>query len=306
MRVFVFEEGYLQPDYITLEKNGVNGLSELPKGRDEVLSVGALVPEIIEKPVITNSLQRRVWDTVLHHFGNVVLCWLFPYYRTHRPYCIGHELRGWLPRYLARKKRSHEAFSLQNVIIGSGKSFYLFPLQLNSDFQIRCNSPYESVLESIEEVIRSFAAATHSEIQLIIKNHPLDNGLIDYRSEVENLAQIYGVSERVFFLDGGDGGFLMEKSLAVVVINSTMGLKALQLGIPVFCLGTAIFSFPGLAIGPEEMELDLFWHEKKRADPEVLAAFMKILHSKALVRGNYYTSEGIQVAVAGVLKRLDV
>ena len=34
IRVWAYEEGYLRPDYITMEQGGVNGLSSLPNTRE--------------------------------------------------------------------------------------------------------------------------------------------------------------------------------------------------------------------------------------------------------------------------------
>ena len=56
--------------------------------------------------------------------------------------------------------------------------YFLFPLQLDSDFQIRVHTPFGGMLAAIEHVIDAFAADASRETKLGIKNHPLDNGMI--------------------------------------------------------------------------------------------------------------------------------
>ena len=36
IRIWAYEEGYLRPDYITMEQGGVNGLSSLPHTREDM------------------------------------------------------------------------------------------------------------------------------------------------------------------------------------------------------------------------------------------------------------------------------
>ncbi len=112
---------------------------------------------IAEQQPIPNSLKIRVHDAIRHHVGNTVLFGLFPRYRTHRPYPIVWELKGWLPRYLTRKTRKAESLARQDELLASGRPFFLFPLQLDADTQIRLYSSFSGILESIVYVMASFA-----------------------------------------------------------------------------------------------------------------------------------------------------
>ena len=44
--VYVFEEGYIRPNYITLEKNGVNSFSEILKNRSDENKLNELKSEV--------------------------------------------------------------------------------------------------------------------------------------------------------------------------------------------------------------------------------------------------------------------
>jgi capsular polysaccharide export protein len=304
VRVHVFEEGYLQPGFITCERDGVNALSPLPRHADEVRRIAASLPRAGDLPDIPNSLRTRVMDTVRHHVGNVLFWGLFPFYRTHRPYVIGRELVGWIPRYLTRRKRGERAAAAQQRILDDPRPYFLYPLQLNADFQMRLNSNFRDVPDAVGHVLASFAGSAPGDVRLVIKNHPLDNGLIDYARVVADAVSTLGLDGRVEYLDGGDGKRLMAGCRGMVLVNSTMGLEGLLAGKPVYCLGEAIYAFPGLAGSPAERPLAEFWQAPVPADPELLDNFVRVLLRDALIPGNYYTDEGIAAAVQGVLARL--
>ncbi|MBG0791256.1 MAG: capsular biosynthesis protein [Desulfovibrionaceae bacterium] len=304
VRVWVFEEGYLQPGYITFEPDGVNTRSTLPRNAEAVRRAAAGLGPVPDLPAIPNSLRIRVMDTVRHHVGNVLLWSVFPFYRTHRPYVIGRELVGWLPRYLGRKRRAEAAAETQRRLLADPAPFFLYPLQLNSDFQIRLNSDFADVPDAIRNVLASFARNAPAGTMLVVKNHPLDNGLIPYGEVVAEAAERLGLGDRVVYLDGGDGGLLMDRCRGMVVVNSTMGLEGLLAGRPVYCLGRSVYGFPGLAATLDELPLEEFWNNPVQADCELLELFVRVLSHRALVRGNYYTDEGIAAVIEGVCKRL--
>ena len=58
--------------------------------------------------------------------------------------------------------------------------YFLFPLQLDADSQVRRYSPYSGMKEAIACVLTSFARSAPADTHILIRNHPLDNGLIDY------------------------------------------------------------------------------------------------------------------------------
>ncbi|SOB60061.1 conserved protein of unknown function [Pseudodesulfovibrio profundus] len=304
VRVYVFEEGYLQPDCITFEENGVNAASRIPRTAEGIRELGEKLPPLPRLPVVGNSLKRRVLDTVLHHVGNTVLWCVFPFYRTHRPYIIGRELMGWIPRYYRRVERATKAVAKQEALLSDGTPFFLYPLQLDSDFQMRLNSSFTDVPDAIRNVMASFAAGAPSEAKLVIKNHPLDNGMIPYEKHIESWIGLLGLEDRVVYLDGGDGKLLMDSCEGVVVVNSTMGLEAMIAGRPVYCLGQAVYAMPGLAVTTQDCLLDDFWKSPIHADEGLVNTFLKVLSHGALVRGNFYTDEGISVAIEGVMSRL--
>ena len=82
--------------------------------------------------------------------------------------------------------------------------------------------------EAIACVLTSFARSAPADTHLIIRNHSLDNGLIDYAGFIASFAAACGISDRVHFIEGGKAHQMMDKSLGVVVLNSTIGISALR------------------------------------------------------------------------------
>jgi capsular polysaccharide export protein len=304
--VHVLEEGYLRPSYITMERGGVNSNSTLPATptavRARAASLSPIPPRVCR---IANPMPTRVFATVKQHLGNGLLFPFFPRYRTHRPYCILRELTGWLPRYFRRVERRRQADAVMERILAQDTPYFLFPLQLDADMQVRSYSHF-GVVDSIMRVVSSFAAASPPDYRLLVKNHPLDNGLIDLRAFLDNFARAAGVRERIDYLDGGLGRRIMDhpQCRGVVLVNSTIGMEALTLDLPVFCLGKAPYAMPGLAVTPQEMPLDAFWKAPRPVDTSLLADFIQVLHADALVPGNFYTDAGIAAAISGILRRL--
>jgi capsular polysaccharide export protein len=80
-----------------------------------------------------------------------------------------------------------------------------------------------------------------------------------------------GISDRVHHLIEGDTPLLAQNARGVVVINSTVGLQALERGAPVKVLGAALYNRPGLT---EQGSLDGFWNSTKAADSKVVEHFL--------------------------------
>ena len=304
LRIWAYEEGYLRPDYITMESGGVNGLSSLPKTRDAMAALAATCPKPASPRKLGNPQVYKTWMAIGHYAGTIFMWPFFRHFQTHRPQSASHEVWGWFLRVLSRSRRKKRSAKELKAAYRSRAPYFLFPLQLDSDSQVRRYSPYSGMKEAIACVLTSFASAAPRNTHIIIRNHPLDNGLIDYATFIDSFAKACGIRERVHFVEGAKANRMMDKSIGVVVLNSTIGITALRLGKPVYCVGTAIYAMEGLAINSEQMPLDDFWQNKRAPQRDALADFERVLKTHALVNGNFYTPEGIDTAIDGILRRL--
>jgi capsular polysaccharide export protein len=240
--------------------------------------------------------------TLQYYLANLLLTPAFPHHRTHRPYGAGRELVGWLSRLARLPGRTREAGRIEQGVLAGPAPFFFFPLQLDSDTQIRVHSPYVSMPNAIRRVVASFARHAGADALLLVKNHPLDNGLIDYGALLRELAYRYGLGARVRFIDGGDTARLVRAARGVVVVNSTVGMSALHHGRPTIALGTAIYDMPGLTC---QLGLDAFWTRPEPPDARLFQAFRRVVIQETQINGNFYGGRGLALAVAGAAARLE-
>lgn len=304
IRVWAFDEGYLRPHWITMERGGVNGNSTLPHTPEEVRAESRYCAEPPAPESSLNPLARRQLQAVLYAGASILSMPVFPFYRTHRPYGHLRELfSGWIPHILTRRRRlrlSEKALARLNEA-----PFFLFPLQLDSDSQVRRYSPFSGMKEAIAWVMTSFARDAPKDTHLVIRNHPLDSGLIRYDRFIRSFSEACGIADRVLFVESGNGMDMIRKSRAVVLLNSTMGMQALEQGKAVYCVGRAIYAMPGLAQSAETCSLSRFWTAYRSPDAALLRDFEKLLLCRALVNGNFYFDRGLEMAVEGCADRLE-
>lgn len=111
-----------------------------------------------------------------------------------------------------------------------------------------------------------------------------------------------GISDRVHFVEGGKAHKRMDRSLGVVVLNSTMEISAPRQSKPIYCVDTSVYAMPGHSA---EMSLDAFWSHPCGPGATTIADFERVLQTHALDNGNFYTQEGISTAIDGTLQRLN-
>jgi capsular polysaccharide export protein len=293
-RVHVFEEGYLRPFWITIERGGVNAHSQLPRDPAWYIAAHKMLPPLPATAEERTKPAVRAVEDMAFHLANLSAPLLYPRYRTHRPRHPALEYAGWalrLPRVALR--RQSEEQQLSRILAGSAPVFF-FPLQLTGDSQITKHSPFGRVAEATETVIKSFALHAPFDARLIIKNHPLDTGLDRHEKSVRRVARQFGVAERVHFFETGHLPTIVERAQGTVVVNSTVGLTALGHGCPVKTLANPIYSLPGLTF---QGSLDDFWKNPTPANRDLYHTFRDVLLATTQVNGNFFTKRGINLAV---------
>lgn len=300
---YVLEEGYLRPHWITFEWGGMAGNSQLSTLPEWYCEYAQRLPPPAPPEEVGAAMQSRVVNDLLNTAVHYSLYPWYAHYRTHRPYGPAYEYAFWLKRLATRAADRKYAAGVTARLIAQKEKYFVFPLQLDEDTQIRIHSPFGGTVSVIEAVIRSFSLHAPSCTKLLIKNHPLDNGIIDYKKIISEIAARYDVLSRILYIDGGDLKLLKKHALGVVLVNSTSGLAALGSGHPVIALGKAIYDLPGLTF---QGKLDDFWVSDFQADLQILLAFQTVLFHDVLVNGNFYTQRGIELAIANSLPRLEL
>ena len=299
-RLWVLENGYFRPDWITLERNGVNASSQLPRNRE---GYDPPVPELEVSHCVGRILPYHVLNISVYHAVQVLGGWLYPNYRN--PYtvpawlqCVSH-----VQRYFKLAMRSVKEVDT-NVLAARGP-FFIACLQREGDNQLLRYSKLADNTAFIAKVITSFAENAPAHTRLVFKNHPLDPGLVDFRAVVRNLAADRNISSRVDFIDGGNLADMCRASLGMVVNNSSAALSALGFGTPVKVLGQAFFDFEGLS---DQKPLDSFWSAPAPVDKDLFKRFRAHVLSKTQINGNYHEPRAIKRtawSVAATFGRLE-
>jgi capsular polysaccharide export protein len=282
---YTFEEGYVRPHYITMEKFGVNGFSRLPKDPQFYL----MLPDfnILEAKPNEFRFYKKALSCFLHYLSLELLSLKFPHYqfyknyRPYLPYLFGL-LRGVI-RKQVYKITEKPIFSLLTNELR--KKYFLVPLQVYNDSQVILHSKYNSIKEFIEEVLESFAKNALKEHFIVFKHHPVDRGFVCYKSFIENLGKKLDIRDRVFYVHDLHLPTLIKGSLGVVVVNSTVGLQSLYHNIPVKVMGKAIYDIPGLTF---QGSLDDFWKNPGEVDRTLFKKFYGYVIKTTQLNGSFW------------------
>jgi capsule polysaccharide modification protein KpsS len=244
VEVFVFEEGYLRPDFVTLERGGVNGNSSMPRDPGHFAAV-ELTKRARPQPV-KHAFIKSALHTICYASAAALTRERYPHYRHHRDIRPLPQARLWFrgtvrrvvhtlrDRELARRLEHHEL-----------PPYFFVPLQVHLDSQLS-HSRYASVSEFIREVVAAFAEHAPSDHVLLLKLHPMDRPYCDYSAELEVLRAKHHLGARLLYADVINLPAALRGARGTVVINSTVGLSSLTHGTPVKCLGRAVYDLPGL------------------------------------------------------------
>lgn len=303
IRVHVFEEGYFRPYWVTLERDGVNGNSRLPRDPDWYRQEAKRLPDAPEE----NSFKSPFWQRAAYDVGYNFWAGLNPVLhagvKSHVPYTPAAEYLSYVRRGLRVQRYGTQSRIIESKLINEAAQhpYYLLPLQLATDTQIVHHSPFPDMAKAMLRVLDSFERHAPSKSRLAVKIHPLDPGLIDYRRQLLAHSRHLGLSERVFFLESGNLPALLHSTAGVVTVNSTVGSSALVHGRPTIALGQAIYDMPGLTF---QGALNEFWTTDYRPSVRLYHCFRKVVIDRTQLNGGFYSGPAISLAVTNAVPRL--
>ena len=285
LQFWVFEEGYVRPNFITLEQHGVNAHSSLSTDRAQY---DAWAPAQLAQEIEVPCSFKSAAGYAMKYFTAAALAWpLFWRYQHHRSLTMLDGLR-WVRSYARKiRYRSTEANMLSDLAPYGEHKFFLAILQVASDAQVAVHSPFESVADFITDTVRSFAHHAPSDAVLLIKHHPLDRGYSDYTHMIDELLHTHHLGARVRYIHDQHLPTLLANAHGVVTINSTVGFSALSHGTPVITMGKAIYNMQGLTC---QAGLEAFWANPQayKPDPELHAKFRNYITVHTQINGNFY------------------
>ncbi|HBC6156430.1 TPA: capsular biosynthesis protein [Escherichia coli] len=270
---WVFEEGYLRPDFVTLEPGGVNAFSQWYEQRER-LPYLMWSNEFKAPMTVGKTFAMRAWYASYYHINKALKHYRYPYFVNHRPWSLWQETMGWIKgAYVKYRHLRTDKSLLEFLKKHHAGHIFLVPLQVSEDFQIREHSDFDSIEQMIENIVSSFAKHASEEDVLLFKHHPMDRGYVSYHKCIERLISVYCLDNRIFY------GFeiplpkLYLFLKGVVTINSTVGFSALLHHVPTICLGRALYDISRLTT---KGSLSSFWQKQ---DPVCTLTFNRVRNS---------------------------
>lgn len=267
--IYVFEEGYIRPNYITLEKNGVNANSNLINLKKFKTNKKDTFFLNNNKP----SQTKIAFILYLYNFMNFCFSFEFSNYKHHRNFGIKEAFKfskAWLRR---RFFKNNDNKVVKEII---NKEFFFVPLQVSIDSQVLCNSNFEKMENFIKYVIEISNGKT-----ILFKDHPLE-----IEENYKDIINKYKANN-IYFIRTGDINLITKNAKGIITINSTVGLNALFHYKPVFCLGKSFYVNNGLATNKNINDFILNT-EKYNPNKETVDDFKNFILKETQIKGSFY------------------
>ncbi len=287
IRVFVMEEGYFRPGYVTFEANGVNAYSTAMADAEDLLPLMATVPKLVPE-IVKWHFAKTAWAATLHYLAMSFGRHRYPHYQHHRETSPVAYVFFWLRSWLRKVRRWHSDRALISQLTQSGCSYFFVPLQSPQDSQIHLHSRFVRIEDFIDEVIESFAVHAPARAQLLFKQHPMSRGGLLLGHQIQRTAKAWGISGRVHYVTEAPNPQVLNHCRGVVLINSTLGLQALARAVPVKVLGESFYDRQGLT---DQQSLDDFWRQPQPPASQV-SDWLHLLKCRTQVPCSVYALGG--------------
>ena len=289
--VHCFEEGYLRPRWVTYERGGVNGNSQLINiSMDEIRRQRAQrTVDLRDAPMQWGALWAHKWAGFIYHLRQYIGAKSFPNYKSPRDIDVFTE---WFLHFKRLLKMPYQLFKRDwdtKKFLEQGNPFFAVMLQLEHDTSFRAHSRFDSQQEFIDEVMENFARVVPSHTALVFKLHPLEDGRAGLEKWVWDAAKKHNMTQQVHVFYGGKLSSLMNRAKAVLVINSTSVQHALWRGIPVGIFGKSIFKKPEFAA---DQTIGDFLSAPQKGDRGAYLEFRSYLLETSQIVGGFYTKLG--------------
>lgn len=289
--VHVFEEGYMRPYWVTYERGGSNGNSRLMEMTIPQMQA-SLAQSDMEAPLPPGhwgDMRQHVFYGALYHWFVMLRNGDYPNFRPHRDLPVTKEFKLYIRRLLMMPFLAGNRLLATMRIVRGGFPYHLALLQLEHDSAFQEHSPFDTLSDFLEVVVKGFAEGAPKHHHLVVKAHPLEDGRVPVRRDLKRLARSYGVTDRVHYVRGGKLAQLLNDARTAVTVNSTAGQQVLWRGIPLKVFGRAVYSQPEFA---SSQPLAEFFTQASRPDNKAYKDYRRYLLETSQIPGGFYSSRG--------------
>ncbi|WP_322865258.1 capsular biosynthesis protein [Aquicoccus sp. G2-2] len=291
LRVHVFEEGYLRPYWVSYEREGANGHSRLMQmSIDEMRTV--LAQSDMDAPLPParwGDMRQHVFYGALYHFFVMFRNARYANFRPHRDLPVTAEFQLYLKRLLLMPAQAVERRAATLRIRRGGFPYHLALLQLEHDSSFQMHSPFSTMTEFLDTVIKGFSEGAPGHHHLVFKAHPLEDGRVPLRREIARMARAQGVENRVHYVRGGKLAQLLNDARSAVTVNSTAAQQVLWRGIPIKVFGDAVYDKPEFV---STQSLPEFFALPARPDRRAYQDYRRYLLETSQIAGGFYSARG--------------
>ncbi|MGJ8621437.1 MAG: capsule biosynthesis protein [Yoonia sp.] len=291
LRIHVFEEGYLRPYWVTYERTGSNGHSDLmdisvPEMRARLATSPADQPI---PPASWGDMRQHIFYGAAYHWFVMFMNRRYPGFRTHRALPIRREALLYTKRLLLMPLLALDRTWRTRRIKAGGYPYHIALLQLEHDASFQAHSDFADMEAFLRLIVQGFAAGAPAHHHLVFKAHPLENGKSPLRKLIRSTARAHGIAERVHYLRGGKLAQILNEARTAVTVNSTAGQQALWRGIPLKSFGTAVYNKPEFI---SDQPLPTFFANPDQPDTAAYRDYRQFLLETSQVPGGYYAASG--------------
>lgn len=286
LKTVYFEQGYFRPYTLTCDPNGINNAATIPRQQEFYRSIN--VDPIKYKQHLTAPEDEALLNVKGENLTQVAFVKFISMLGSIlgiNPKLYAHITWQEAIKYFAYK----QAFKFKKKDDLSLPEEYLFvPFQVSRDTQIFYNSSIksmESLVDLIHKHVQEVNRRQNRNISLVFKEHPEDMP----RNNYKQLKKRYENDPNVQFVQKRDVSELIEKSLAVITINSTVGIEALTQHKRVITLGDAFYNIQGVVNHCANLDqLDQTIEEtlSQPVDETLISQFLYYLRFQYQVEGN--------------------
>jgi len=291
LRVHVFEEGYMRPYWVTYERGGSNGNSRLmtmtvPEMRHalENSDMDTALP-----PARWGDMRQHVFYGALYHGFVMFLNRGYRNFRPHRDLPVTKEFQLYLRRLLLMPFQALDRWVASLRIRRGGFPYHIALLQLEHDSSFRSHSPFSTMTDFLDLVMKGFAKGAPPHHHLVFKAHPLEDGRVPLRREIRRLTREYGLDGRVHYVRGGKLAQMLDDARTAVTVNSTGAQQVLFRGIPLKVFGRAVYAKPEFV---SDQPLPDFFAAAARPDRRAYQDYRRYLLETSQVAGGFYSARG--------------
>ena len=170
VRTTVYEFGYLRPDWITLERQGMSALSHFPLDPAAIKAAAAQLPKQTIRERYTHPFLLEAFREVTHHLTTYFGTPLYPHYDADSYYNPLLNYLSYIPRLMASGRRGRRAAVRTRNWLQMRRKYALVPLQMQNDYQLRANAPFRHQREAIDLVLQSLMRAAPPDFHVVFKN----------------------------------------------------------------------------------------------------------------------------------------